>query len=85
MFKAMERALIRAKIALANKKGEAYVGEAVKILIAVVIGIVLLTGLYFLFTKVVMPELGDTIRGLFNTADNIGGGVTAFNENIVGG
>ena len=84
-MRAIQNLLMRAKLALSNKKGEAYVGEAVKILIAVVVGIVLLTGLYFLFTRVVMPELGDTIRGLFNTAGNIGGSVGPVNESIVGG
>ncbi len=84
-MRAIQNLLMRAKLALSNKKGEAYVGEAVKILIAVVVGIVLLTGLYFLFTRVVMPELGDTIRGLFNTAGDIGGNVGPVNESIVGG
>lgn len=85
MFRAIQSMLIRAKLALSNKKGEAYVGEAVKILIAVVIGIVILTGLYFLFTRVVMPELGNTIRGLFNTAGDIGGNIGPVNEGVVGG
>lgn len=39
---------------LADKKGENYVDSAVKILIAVVLGALLLAGLYALFGDVVM-------------------------------
>ena len=38
--------MVRAKTALENKKGEGYVDTGVKIIIAVVVGAVILGGLY---------------------------------------
>lgn len=51
---------------LRDKKGENYVDTAVKILIAVVIGALLLAGLYALFGDVVMPTLTRKIQEMFN-------------------
>lgn len=51
-----------------DKKGENYVDTAVKILIAVVIGALLLAGLYALFGDVVMPTLTKKIQEMFNYA-----------------
>ncbi len=48
------RQAIRADKALRNNKGEGYIDTAVKILIAVVLGALLLAGLYALFGEVVM-------------------------------
>ena len=42
--------------------------KAVKILIAVVLGALLLAGLYALFGDVVMPTLEQRIRNMFNYA-----------------
>ena len=53
---------------LKDKKGENYVDTAVKILIAVVIGALLLAGLYALFGDVVMPNLTRRIQEMFNYA-----------------
>lgn len=53
---------------LKDKKGENYVDTAVKILIAVVIGALLLAGLYALFGDVVMPTLTRRIQEMFNYA-----------------
>ena len=53
---------------LKDKRGENYVDTAVKILIAVVIGALLLAGLYTLFNDVVMPTLTSKIQGMFNYA-----------------
>ena len=53
---------------LKDKKGENYVDTAVKILIAVVIGALLLAGLYALFGEVVMPTLTKRIQEMFNYA-----------------
>ena len=58
--------MIRAKTALFCKKGESYTGEALKILIAVVLGALLLAGLYLLFNTYVLPTLSQRIRDLFN-------------------
>ena len=47
---------------------EAYVDTGVKILIAVVIGALLLGGLYTLFNTTIMPTVTSKIQGLFNYA-----------------
>ncbi len=57
---------IRAKTAIENKKAEGYVDSGVKILIAVVIGALLLAGLYTLFNSTIMPSVTQKITGLFN-------------------
>ena len=61
-------AIISAKCAVANKKAEGYVDSGVKILIAVVIGALLLGGLYALFNTTIMPTVTTKITGLFNYA-----------------
>ena len=72
MFKKIKNkvnsALISAKCAVANKKAEGYVDSGVKILIAVVIGALLLAGLYTLFNTTIMPTVTTKITGLFNYA-----------------
>lgn len=52
--------------AVANNSGENYIDSAVKILIAVVLGGLLLAGLYALFGDVVMPTLKSKIQEMFN-------------------
>lgn len=49
-----------------DRTGENYVDVGVKILIAVVIGALLLAGLYALFGDVVMPTLEQRITEMFN-------------------
>ena len=51
---------------LADRKGENYVDTAVKILIAVVLGALLLAGLYALFGDVVMPTLTERVTEMFD-------------------
>lgn len=57
---------VRAKTAVANVKAEGYVDSGVKILIAVVIGALLLAGLYALFNSTIMPTVTQKIQSLFN-------------------
>ncbi len=57
---------INAKTALNNAKAEGYVDSGVKILIAVVIGALLLAGLYALFNSTIMPTVTQKIQSLFN-------------------
>jgi hypothetical protein len=63
--KATEMA-VRAKTAIENVKAEGYVDSGVKILIAVVIGALLLAGLYTLFNSTIMPTVTQKIQELFN-------------------
>ena len=53
-------------VAVSNVKAEGYVDSGVKILIAVVIGALLLAGLYALFNTTIMPTVTSKIQGLFN-------------------
>lgn len=47
-------------------KGEGFVDSAVKILISVVIGGLLLAGLYMLFQDTILPTLQQRIQDMFN-------------------
>ena len=57
---------VRAKTAIENVRAEGYVDSGVKILIAVVIGALLLAGLYALFNSTIMPTVTQKIQELFN-------------------
>ena len=57
---------INAKAAVDNVKAEGYVDSGVKILIAVVIGALLLAGLYALFNNTIMPTVTQKVQDLFN-------------------
>lgn len=59
---------VRAATLMRDKKGENYVDTAVKILIAVVLGALLLARLYALFGDVVMPTLTQRVQEMFNYA-----------------
>ena len=56
------------RLAVSRHSGEGYIDTAVKILIAVVLGALLLAGLYALFGDVVMPTLNERITNMFNYA-----------------
>lgn len=62
------RQAVAVKIAINDNRGEGYIDTAVKILIAVVLGALLLAGLYALFGEVVMPTLEERIKEMFNYA-----------------
>ena len=57
---------IRTKTTLASKSGEGYIDTAVKIIIGVVVGGVILVGLYALFKNVVLVNLNSEITDMFN-------------------
>ena len=61
-------AVCSVKAAVMSRKAEGYVDSGVKILIAVVIGALLLGGLYLLFNGTIMPTVTTKITGLFNYA-----------------
>ena len=61
---------ISAKTAVDNVRAEGYVDSGVKILIAVVIGALLLAGLYALFNSTIMPTVTQKIQQLFNYSGN---------------
>ena len=60
--------VIRAKTTIENVKAEGYVDTGVKIIIGVVVGAVILGGLYALFDNVILPTLETRIDGMFDYA-----------------
>lgn len=61
----LTRKVTQTKAALASAVGESYVDSGVKIIIAVVVGGVLLAGLYALFKTTILPTLNTKITGMF--------------------
>lgn len=59
-------AAVRTCNILSGKRGEGYIDTAIKILLAVVIGALLLAGLYALFGETVLPTLTERIKQMFN-------------------
>ncbi|MGC6175129.1 DUF6133 family protein [Lacrimispora sp. 38-1] len=51
---------------LCQQSGEGFVDTALKILISVVVGALLLAGLYMLFNDTILPTLTERIKSLFN-------------------
>ena len=58
----------RGRHILSKNAGEGYIDTAIKILIAVVLGALLLAGLYALFGETVLPTLVQRIKEMFNYA-----------------
>lgn len=56
---------IRAHMALSNQRGDFYISDAVKIIIAVVLGALLLAALTLIFNDTVIPRITSEIEGLF--------------------
>ena len=59
---------VSAKTTLANAKAEGYIDTGVKIIIGVVVGAVILAGLYALFNTIIIPRLNTEILEMFNYA-----------------
>ena len=64
----MNRKLTSAKSVLFSRRAEGFVDTALKILMAVVIGALILAGLYALFGDTILPTLTRRITDLFNYA-----------------
>ncbi|MBO5883278.1 MAG: hypothetical protein J6Q78_02605 [Clostridia bacterium] len=63
-----ENAVEAVKSTVASKSAEGYVDTGVKIIIAVVIGGVILAGLYTLFNGTIIPNLQNEIVSMFGYA-----------------
>ena len=73
----MKKFFARVKAVLWDKRGEGYVDTAVKMIIAVVIGALLLGGLYYIFNTLILPGLAERIQDMFGSpggGGNDGGG-----------
>ena len=64
----LNSAVISAKTAIESTSGEGYIDTGVKIIIGVVIGGVILAGLYALFNSTIIPTLTTKIGEMFNYA-----------------
>ena len=62
--------VVNAQATIESKKAEGYVDTGVKIIIAVVIGGVLLAGLYTLFNTTIIPTLTQKITEMFSYTGN---------------
>ena len=62
------KAVISAKTTIESTSGEGYIDTGVKIIIGVVIGGVILAGLYALFNTTIIPTLTSKIAQMFNYA-----------------
>ena len=69
----MKKWIQKFKTVLTGKSAEGYIDTAVLMIIAVVVGALLLGGLYFLFNSVILPGLAERIQDMFGFS---GGGGT---------
>ena len=58
------------KNSLLNKSGEGHIDTGIKIIIGIVIGALILGGLYALFDSLVMPKLNDKVQGMMQYGEN---------------
>ena len=65
-FMNMKNKAVYAAEMLKNNRGENFVDSGIKILIAVVIGALLLGGLYALFGDTIMPTVTEKVEDMFN-------------------
>ena len=54
------------RMALSNQRGDFYISDAVKIIIAVVLGALLLSALTLIFNDTVIPRITEEIESLFS-------------------
>ncbi len=71
----MKKWVQKCKTVLTGKRAEGYIDTAVLMIIAVVIGALLLSGLYYLFNSVILPGLAERIQDMFGFSG--GGGAPA--------
>lgn len=77
----MRQFFAKARSTLTNRGGELYVDNAIMIIIAVVIGSLLLTGLYALFNGLILPGLVERIQNMLSSPG--GGGSDGGGGQIV--
>lgn len=58
--------MAQTRVMLAANRGENFVDSGIKILIAVVIGALLLGGLYALFGETIMPTVTEKVKSMFD-------------------
>lgn len=55
----------KAKLALSNQRGDFYISDGVKVIIAVVLGALLLGAMTMLFNDTIIPKITKAITDLF--------------------
>ena len=55
----------RSKAAVSNQRGDFYISDAVKVIIAVVLGALLLAAITAIFNDTILPRITVEIRNLF--------------------
>lgn len=63
----MKQLFTKFKAVLDDKCGEGYIDTAVKMIIAVVIGALLLGGLYAILNSTILPGLAERIQDMFGS------------------
>lgn len=66
----LENTISNIKRSFKSKRGEGYVDTGVKVLMAVVIGALVLGGLYALFKSIILPTMNTKITEMFNFTGN---------------
>lgn len=69
----MNKIIVKAKNAIANKKAEMYVSKAVWVVGVLLVGGMLVWGIYSIMGGTVMPKLENTIKNYFTKADAVSG------------
>lgn len=59
-------ALDRAKAVVSNRSGQGALDQMISVLIAIVLGALILGGLYLIINSTVLPELTRRIQDMFN-------------------
>ena len=56
----------KVRASVSNERGDFYISDAVKIIIAVVLGALLLAAITLIFNSTVIPKITEAITGLFS-------------------
>ena len=62
----LNRAAVSTRLAIESHRAEGYIDTGVKIIIGVVVGGLILAGLYALFNTVVIPNMTTKVTGFFD-------------------
>lgn len=74
----MNKFIVKAKNAIANKKAEMYVSKVVWVLAVIVVGLALMVGVRSITNSTILPKLAESIQEFF---DNANGGNNAVSAN----
>lgn len=64
----MNKIIVKAKNAIANKKAEMYVSKAVWVVGVLIVGAMLIWGIYSIMTNTVLEKLDENITSFFTQA-----------------